>query len=548
MCLLDGTSFSAKVLSGGTKQTFTIEGLFARSAFIKPLDKQGYYEYWIHADPERQVSNTPGVDYGYVKFLKVKEVKGKKPTKDDLIPKYGYIAVPTINELNTVYKYGKYNPDKNEGNYHVVNVKEFAARYVSLFHIESYLKAMKDVKLGTSKHLSFNQWLRNSYSNQYCGKSLMAIYRQGKFDQKVLDRKKLNFHDGDFSNCDFSFCAFDNITIGNMSKCLLTHCLFRNCTATGEALNEATLNFSFLENCNFQRMSGIFRMRYGKMTDCDFSGSHFIDFGGEGADEATKATMKTVTTMKGGVEVNVSDQLREKEAMMQKKLDQANAENARIRAQTQKEADQRLERTLQANEALKKAARDRSESSASARSRNSSIASSQGDTTDDEIDEIDRDGHFVAYSKNTLKDSIEEVATKQSLEDKMANKMFEALFFTTPVAFLRELDRKKLPITWLSLVRTFKHSTSGESGYKGVPGRRGEDGLFGGGSTSNGKKGGDPTHGGHGTNATKNVISLLVVPGQNFFLATPEHEEVPTMLPLYDSSVSVKLSGKYLSC
>jgi hypothetical protein len=86
-------------VTGGGKETFTVEGFYARPAFALP--GREVVDFYIHHDPARQ-RGLEGKDFGYVKFDILKDDKGRTLTPDasnrnELVPKYGAFVSSLVN-------------------------------------------------------------------------------------------------------------------------------------------------------------------------------------------------------------------------------------------------------------------------------------------------------------------------------------------------------------------------------------------------------------------------------------------------------------------
>lgn len=248
----------------------------------------------------------------------------------------GYAALPASTNLLQIYKYDKHFPTKNPKNHHITSVTNFNHRYVSYSHIESYLTAM-GVVVNTipvvgqviPQHKSFNQWLLDTYPEQFKTTKLYAVFRQGTISEGILERRGVSFAWGDFSNVDFSFCTFINCKISNLQSALLIGCEFQNCVSTATALSNADLSFARLLNCTFAGSIGFLRVDYSMMVNCDFQNCSFTSISLEDSqwDETTFQSFHSANTSlgSGGSSVHMDSLLKEVELKHQKQLDDLTA-------------------------------------------------------------------------------------------------------------------------------------------------------------------------------------------------------------------------------
>lgn len=91
-------------MTGGDKETFTVEGFYARCGFVVPGREIDFY---IHHDPKRQ-KGLDGKDYGYVKFDVLKDDKGRTLVPDvnnrnELVPKYGTFYLCLFDIISLIF-------------------------------------------------------------------------------------------------------------------------------------------------------------------------------------------------------------------------------------------------------------------------------------------------------------------------------------------------------------------------------------------------------------------------------------------------------------
>ncbi len=289
-------SLSQKIFKSGEHDgTFTVEGLFARSGFVAPADTQ--FKYSVRAALPKEAD-----DFGHVRFKRQYDGRRKEMavSHDNLVPKYGYIALPhsgRSHDLVAKYKFlTQTSCLQNPANFGVEYVSKFQSRYVSEKHVLIYL--------GEKSNLSFNSWLSTKYPQHFArGVAVHAIVHNARFDDNVLKRSipglttGMSFSDGNFEQTDFSFCQFKNIAFKNFKGALLVGCTFDNCTATGAALSRANLSFSTMTDCVFRKLTGFLTVEHVNAVHCDFSQCSFtsLDGGAGMGDQFTSKSTMLVT-------------------------------------------------------------------------------------------------------------------------------------------------------------------------------------------------------------------------------------------------------------
>lgn len=208
---------------------------------------------------------------------------GKDVPRSQLIPKYGYVALPQSEALPIAY-------GLQSSSYAVASLLpiqssylRYVYRYVSLELIEEYLRYCKTVQQANptnastpSNGIDFTSWLMKTFpsffqaSNTAAGSMFIPIFR-GHIDEAMLNRKELSFSYGTFRYCDFSYSFLTKLPITELSYCRLYHCHFDCCVVKAPfALHYSSLCMSKLTKCNFSGLQGFLDMKFADISDSQF--------------------------------------------------------------------------------------------------------------------------------------------------------------------------------------------------------------------------------------------------------------------------------------
>jgi hypothetical protein len=245
---------NTKVSNGATgkKAKITIEGMYGRAGYmignkfyITSDDSSKKSESSIKAGllKKRTAHET---HYGYVKFIE--EDRGKAELHEKR-PKYGYVQLPSMEELKKIELNGfgfiEHVPDKSF--YSVIKTglpfkpkfDFLQARYVTVEEIRDYLSlvASTDVAKNFNEHIE-----------------AIALFRgvlQG------TAKSPLDLSKGDFRGCDFSGATFIHCILGDCHEAYFTGASFQFVRATGNVLNNAHLDLTKIQDCNFTSLAGL---------------------------------------------------------------------------------------------------------------------------------------------------------------------------------------------------------------------------------------------------------------------------------------------------
>jgi uncharacterized protein YjbI with pentapeptide repeats len=432
---------------------FSCEGLYTRSGYMSPG-----CQYWIHSDYDRQQAalvggpSVGGRRSPYVVFANAAQHRSGMHREDKLVPKYGYMSVPSASEPLSI-GYRKHHPSGDEShgshnhshnhNHHVVTSTKFKYRYVSLDHIVHYLAAMK----GVTAKVDFNTWLmQGRHAAEFrmaAGFSVQALYR-GAIDLQQLICHNVNFADGVFTNVDFSYCVFRHIIIANLQQARLLGSTFIDCTATGSALSGANLSLSTIDGCKFEGLGGIITLNYGILQQTSFAGCTFAvsSFTGMEYDNTTLQSFSTsyarsVTGLEGSGQADE----RLYEMLLETKLKQE--EMAALLRER--------EAALRQQEEDRSANRDLLSSLRAADSQKEIKQSQRVLSVEEKIMQLGR--RLDAFDRSTLGTSMEKIKAPLTTEDNPITKIFEVLFFLKPLKLLRLLQKNPDVVKWSKLPR-----------------------------------------------------------------------------------------------
>eukprot|EP01031_Cornospumella_fuschlensis_P034705 gene34705-42026_t len=519
-----------------SENIYSAEGFFARCGFVMPSDVE--LIYYI----DRDVRNK------FVSLRRDTSSLGSQPPpgegndyRNGLVPKYGYAMVGSLPMTQHFPEgLGRHFPtragESRPSNPFIPTIVTARYRHVSPQQLEQYLAFTMSAT--GSKVFSFSQWLRQTYPTIFGGNATFPIFR-GSVDETTLKARGLSFSKAIFENCDFSYCKFNNIPFHTMSRCLLVGSTFQNCSGTAACFNGSDLTMSSMNNCNFQRLQGMLVVNFATITNCFFNGSSLmLQYEGLSIDNASSDSFADCKTKnRSGVEENLGMRIKENQLIMERKIDNIRAEEAR-RSREQDEHLQAYNVSVEEQiAAIRNIVIQNAEEMKAEVQKNKAAASatpaSFADFSDDEKQRI------FAFHKTTIEESIEKLQ-KIVTEDAILEKLFDSLFFTKPVMLLKELASVPANMPWADVPRKLEYHVDGYRGPDGSAGSDGQTGASGGGSGSAGADGKD---GQAGSAAGSMQVSLISVPNQNIFLVTPKAAN-PVILPLFDWSVSVLLSAR----